>query len=83
MSTSLSAQVTENFSFAHDFNLFFTGADIKTVRTLEKREQISTSMPSDSCATNLFFGFFFDGTKNNYVKAETGKNHSNVARLYD
>lgn len=31
----------------------------------------------------MFFGFFFDGTKNNYVKAEAGKNHSNVARLYD
>lgn len=83
MSTSLSAQVAENFSFAHDFNSFFAGADLKTVRNLEKREQISTSMPSSSCTTNLFFGFFFDGTKNNYVKAEAGKNHSNVARLYD
>jgi hypothetical protein len=31
----------------------------------------------------LFFGFFFDGTKNNYIQAETTKNHSNVARLYD
>ncbi|WP_177307218.1 T6SS phospholipase effector Tle1-like catalytic domain-containing protein [Pseudoduganella namucuonensis] len=39
--------------------------------------------PGDSCKTNLFFGFFFDGTKNNYVQAEAGKNHSNVARLYD
>ena len=35
------------------------------------------------CKTNLFFGFFFDGTKNNYVQAEAGKNHSNLARLYD
>ena len=35
------------------------------------------------CHTNLFFGFFFDGTKNNYVLAEKNKTHSNIARLYD
>jgi hypothetical protein len=37
----------------------------------------------DGCKTKLFFGFFFDGTKNNYVQAEAGKSHSNIARLYD
>jgi hypothetical protein len=40
-------------------------------------------IPGQSCTTNLFFGFFFDGTKNNCVQAEGGKNHANVARLYD
>jgi Uncharacterized alpha/beta hydrolase domain (DUF2235) len=31
----------------------------------------------------LFFGFFFDGTRNNYIQDEGGKSQSNVARLYD
>jgi hypothetical protein len=53
------------------------------VRELEGREQPVFGIPGESCKTNLFFGFFFDGTKNNYVQAEKGKNHSNVARLYD
>jgi hypothetical protein len=35
------------------------------------------------CRSNLYFGFFFDGTKNNYEKADADKSHSNVVRLYD
>lgn len=31
----------------------------------------------------LILWVFFDGTKNNYIQAEAGKSHSNVARLYD
>ncbi len=53
------------------------------MRNLESREQPKIGVPGDSCKTNLFFGFFFDGTKNSYVQAEKGKNLSNVARLYD
>jgi hypothetical protein len=37
----------------------------------------------NSCQTPLFFGFFFDGTKNNYELAAPTKSQSNVARLYD
>ena len=40
-------------------------------------------MPNASCNTNLFFGFFFDGTKNNYRLAAKANEYSNVARLYD
>lgn len=50
---------------------------------MEFREMPLLGVSGQSCKTNLFFGFFFDGTKNNYVLAEKGKNHSNVARLYD
>jgi hypothetical protein len=53
------------------------------VLNFEKRERPHIGVPCASCNANLFFGFFFDGTKNNYVQAEAGKNHSNVARLYD
>jgi hypothetical protein len=35
------------------------------------------------CTTNIFFGIFFDGTKNNYVQGSQAGNQSNVARLYD
>ncbi|WP_038493382.1 T6SS phospholipase effector Tle1-like catalytic domain-containing protein [Janthinobacterium agaricidamnosum] len=47
------------------------------------REQAILKDPQKSCHTNLFFGFFFDGTKNNYVGAESSKTHSNIVRLYD
>ena len=63
---------------------FFTANERNlTLAAFEKREMPDFSCPKDSCKTNLFFGFFFDGTKNNYQKAEEGKNHSNVVRLYD
>jgi hypothetical protein len=61
----------------------FNEDDINIFSKLEMREQPILGVPGASCKTNLFFGFFFDGTKNNYVLAEKGKNHSNVARLYD
>jgi hypothetical protein len=62
---------------------FFNANDFRKIRALERREVALLGVPSESCSTNLFFGFFFDGTKNNYVLAEQGKCHSNVARLYD
>jgi hypothetical protein len=84
VTASLSPPIGENFASAINSDLFFgkTGREDVLVES-EKREQPLIGKPSESCNTNLFFGFFFDGTKNNYIKAETGKNHSNVARLYD
>jgi hypothetical protein len=41
------------------------------------------SQYTTECRSNLYFGFFFDGTKNNYEKANADKSHSNVVRLYD
>jgi hypothetical protein len=84
MSARLSPQIGLEFSSSADIEKFFSESDAAKIRkTFEKREQPLLGMPGKSCETNLFFGFFFDGTKNNYIQAETVKNHSNVARLYD
>ncbi|UZD55071.1 DUF2235 domain-containing protein [Schlegelella aquatica] len=55
------------------------------VRTWEMRELPAIGQPGRSCETNLFFGFFFDGTRNHYgLSEERGDHtHSNVARLFD
>ena len=47
------------------------------------REVVPIGQPGKSCENNLFLGFFFDGTRNNYaLSEESGKpTHSNVARL--
>ena len=58
----------------------FFAAEESLLEEYEEREKPSPGM---TCNTNVFLGFFFDGTKNNYIKAEAGKNHSNVVRLYD
>ncbi|WP_431792952.1 DUF2235 domain-containing protein [Xanthomonas oryzae pv. oryzae] len=39
--------------------------------------------PQDSCCIDLRWGFFFDGTNNNFQRDQPKKAHSNVARLYD
>lgn len=84
MSTHLSPQLGPEYSLATNMEVFFGERDAKTIRkNYEPREQAPTGVPSESCNTNLFFGFFFDGTKNNYIKANASNNHSNVARIYD
>lgn len=83
MSAILCPLISPTFANASNAQEFFDGNDGRTVRNLERREQPLIGVPGESCKTNLFFGFFFDGTKNNYVQAEKRLNHSNVARLYD
>jgi hypothetical protein len=83
MTTVLCPIVPASFNKAEVFDDFFETSEGRKIRGLEDREQPKLGVPGESCSTNLFFGFFFDGTKNNYVLAETGLNHSNVARLYD
>ena len=83
MTTMLIPTINDAFSTAVDWKSLFSKPEQRRIEELEKREQPVLGKPSESCKTNLFFGFFFDGTKNNYQDAETGKNHSNVARLYD
>jgi len=84
MTAKLASQIEDKYGSANDFDLFW-GRDLgKTIREREEqREQPPIGVPGESCKTNLFFGFFFDGTKNNYRLAEASKSHSNVARLYD
>jgi hypothetical protein len=79
----LARQIDERFSNAADFERFFLSEEGKKLRLQERaKDQQIARNPKESCRTNLFFGFFFDGTKNQYVNAEPTK-HSNVARLYD
>jgi hypothetical protein len=80
----LAPKINYEYQKAQEVNKFFTQAEKDDIRyKFDPREQPLIGAPGKSCETNLFFGFFFDGTKNNYIQAETGKNHSNVARLYD
>lgn len=83
MTSILCPSIPPRFTDAARVKKFFTESEVKNINALLVRELPLPGTPGQSCATNLFFGFFFDGTKNNYVQAEKGLNHSNVARLYD
>src|SRR5471030_1908731 len=78
MSAGLCPLIPDSFNEAADLKKFFDGEEQKIIKENEKRE--SLKLP---CQTNFFFGFFLDGTKNNYVLGAGAKNQSNVARLYD
>lgn len=84
MSFRLIEPVPAEFSKAADFDTLFSAIESRKIRkTVEEVEKSAVKPPCETCKTNLFLGFFFDGTKNNYIQADAGKNHSNVARLYD
>lgn len=81
MSAKLCSKIPDSFLTPTDPEKFFGERELNDIRKdFESRE---LPVKGELCKTNLFFGFFFDGTKNNYVQAEAGRNHSNVARLYD
>lgn len=83
MTARLCETIPARYVKAVEREFFFDADEIQDLDVLAEREQPKLGVPGESCHTNLFFGFFFDGTKNNYVKAEEGKNYSNVVRLYD
>lgn len=83
MTAVLSPQFDDSFMHASVREVFISGAERDVIEELEKREKPLLGDLGASCNTNLFFGFFFNGTRNNYVKADPSKTHSNVARLYD
>jgi hypothetical protein len=83
MSTILADQIGNEFQNPSDLGKFFSAKQITDIRNFERRERPPIRTPKSSCDTNLFFGFFFDGTRNNYKKAEATGEQSNVARLYD
>lgn len=83
MTAKLSSQLKLNFCSAGEIDKFFDNDTLATIKRKEKFEQPAVSSITNGCKTNLYFGFFFDGTKNNYVLAEKNKTHSNIARLYD
>jgi hypothetical protein len=79
MSARLSSKVSMGFTKASDKELFFSEGQNKVIIRLDNEQQPLLG-DSKSCKTNLYFGFFFDGTKNNYIDAEKTKTHSNIAR---
>lgn len=83
MTASLSRPYEASAIDVTDISTFFSPREKLVLRSMEAREQTEFGTAGESCKTNLFFGFFLDGTKNNYIQAEAGKNHSCVARLYD
>lgn len=66
-----------------NFRSFFTDDERSDLQEYEKRELPPPANPGTSCDFNLFFGFFFDGTRNNYNLCQKNEGYSNVARLYD
>jgi hypothetical protein len=83
MSTFLCPTVPALFMQAAILENGFTVSELVKLREFSKREKPPLGQPKESCTTALFFGFFFDGTKNSYRNAEQSRTHSNVARLYD
>lgn len=84
MTATLCSIIPESFIHSNSTKIFFEGDLETTIRKFEdSREHPKPATPGDSCKTNLFFGFFFDGTKNNYEKGDVAGNQSNIARLYD
>jgi len=69
------------------FDRFFSKQDIEQIdRSFTRpRETVPLCQPGKSCENNLFLGFYFDGTRNNYASSFKAKNNtfSNVARLFD
>lgn len=82
--TELVRDVPPSFARASSLEGFFSFSERENVlKNFEKKEHPAYGKPGASCNYNLFFGFFFDGTRNNYKLAEAKNTHSNVARLYD
>jgi hypothetical protein len=84
VTAKLCPKIPESFVSAAEFDDFFDEGIALDIREMEReRELPDQKNPAGSCKTNLFFGFFFDGTKNNYLQGEAAGNQSNIARLYD
>lgn len=83
MSSKLCSILPESYTSAINPEKFFNLDELDIIEKLERRGQSKIGAPGASCNANLFFGFFFDGTQNNYHLAAKANEFSNVARLYD
>lgn len=83
MSTTLCPLIAESYITATNFEKFFSNDDRGKIEKFEEREQAKSNDLGKACKSNLFFGFFFDGTCNNYELAAKTGDQSNVARMYD
>lgn len=76
MSVILCPTLSPDLTDATKLDVFFKGHELEMIRDIfDPREKNLQTGKVASCKTNLFFGFFFDGTKNNYVLAEKDKSH--------
>ena len=89
MSATLIGTIGLPFAKAADFKVLFDEVADEITAAESARQQPKFNVPGTSCNSELFFGFFFDGTKNSYLESDTPRpngsaklNHSNVARLY-
>ncbi len=83
MSTLLCPPIADSYLNATSVENFFAKAEYEKIRDFERREQTNSNDMGRACSANLFFGFFFDGTRNNYELAAKSGDQSNVARMYD
>ncbi|MFC0253256.1 T6SS phospholipase effector Tle1-like catalytic domain-containing protein [Massilia consociata] len=84
MTAKLCPMIPAEFVEAQNSDKFFGKDGMNTIRRIwEVREFFTAKNPDKSCESNLFFGFFFDGTKNNYREDERTNGFSNIAHLYD
>ncbi|SEG18168.1 T6SS phospholipase effector Tle1-like catalytic domain-containing protein [Marinobacterium lutimaris] len=83
MSSTLASPLQQRHANPSAKNDFFLPSEISDLDSFEESREIN-STPLSPCDTNLFFGFFFDGTGNNYEDSINQGDHSqsNVARLY-
>lgn len=71
MSIKLCEYISEKYQDVVDTEAFFSkGEDLLLAYRGRARSKVS-----GDCNTNLFFGFFFDGTRSNYVKADENESH--------
>ena len=83
MSTLLCRPIPYSYTDSTNIQKFFNGEENRRIEKLQEREQAPINNIGKACSANLFFGFFFDGTRNNYELAARTGDQSNVARLYD
>ncbi len=79
----LSPSISLKLADKSDPLLLFDPDERERLEKIQEKQAYRLQHIAGECHTNLFFGFFFDGTKNNYELADVSKSHSNVVRLYD
>lgn len=85
--TTLCPPILPNKNDPTNKDRFFDDYELEILRGYNSRELPPPKTPGASCDYNLFCGFFFDGTGNNYDVCLNDplmkEGFSNIARLYD
>lgn len=80
--TQLCPAVPLQFTSASNQDIIFQNKnDSQVIKGLESKEQPKYGRPGESCKYNLFLGFFFDGTRNNYMACEPSDAQAREADL--